>query len=122
MFVYRDYRWRDFPPPVYPAPRTLAMVMMLIARSAGRRDLVCRLRRRPGPDGGRYAADLAVLRRHVPGADGGHLHPRNIAVVAARPLSLSVGALTVAALSVAAAHIEKLTLSVISKRGGRTAA
>src|SRR5205085_7303730 len=44
--------------------------------SAGRRDLVCRLRRRPRPDGGRHAADLAVLRRHVPGADGGHLHPR----------------------------------------------
>ena len=78
-------------------------------------------------DGGGHAGDLAVLRGHVPRADAGHLYPGDLAVAAARPLPLSVGALSVAALSVAAlniaaAHIEKLTISVISKRGGRTAA
>src|SRR5215472_1684182 len=93
-------------------PVHFGMIMLMnrdrFVPSAGRRDAVRRLRRRARAHGGRHTADLAVLRRHVPRADGGHLHPGDLALAAVRPLSLSDGAL-----SFGRPNIEKLTVSVI---------
>ena len=62
-------------------PVHFGMIMLLnlgigLLHAAGRRDAVRRLRGRQGDDGRGDARHLAVLRRHVRGADAGHLSSR----------------------------------------------
>ena len=69
-------------------PVHFGMIMLLeprhrIVPPAGRRDPLCRLRRRPRDDRAGRARDLAVLRGDVPRADAGHLHSVRLTMAAA---------------------------------------